>query len=328
MRRRSFLKSSAAAVAATGLPNSALKTSRKSKIVDFNFVLEPEFLARLDYQTQTLSHISPVIVDREMEQYLPTILSEYIPDESEAVRWLNQRNQLDVSAKADRLPNSNPLDMKANLRLYGEPFIADVVSHIQSQSQSPSDSVDQVALNIFTTTTEGSAIGWKVDDLGIRLIGEQGGVIGGRGDILPQSHGAGRHLFGSPVVRIYYKYPDTHPLVPCVNQPVYHVGFEIFTFPQWDWRTGSWSKGGTKISNLHAGSYTSSGRKCWVIYDNLHQWICLKDCNAIRGFQAIYNAVHSKVFAALVGIGIASWIAYTIATVIAGLVAASPVLVL
>lgn len=102
---------------------------------------------------------------------------------------------------------------------------------------------------------------------------------------------------------------DRHPLRPCVNEDVTHLHITLKRSKNTDDRQ-AWS-------HLHLGTYRSGGRKCFVLFDNLHPWICFKTCSPTQG--ELKRILQLAIAAALVaaGIGVAAWIVGSAATVLA-----------
>lgn len=63
---------------------------------------------------------------------------------------------------------------------------------------------------------------------------------------------------------------DTHPLKPCVSAPVTHVHLTI--------KKSQSTPDSEAYAKLHFGRYESGGKSCYVVFDNLHPWVCLKTC--------------------------------------------------
>lgn len=100
--------------------------------------------------------------------------------------------------------------------------------------------------------------------------------------------------FGVFYIRFEGFDPQPHPLVPCVYEPVRHVHFIIKRDSSTDDREA--------YMKLHLGTFTQAqnGRRCFVMFDNLHPWICARACEPDRvDFERLRDAIQNAIQAAL-----------------------------
>lgn len=144
-------------------------------------------------------------------------------------------------------------------------------------------------LHLLTPPQDGDEIG-----LGIQLEFEPESAK----PLAPQDWGQQFPGFFVYVGRI-----DTHPLSPCLDQPVKHTHLTLKRYSSTPDRE-AWAK-------FHLGAYRNPRRsKCLVLYDSQHPRICLKTCTPTReGLERLFRDALTALFAA---IGI-----YVSATVIA-----------
>ncbi|MDX8398715.1 MAG: DUF4157 domain-containing protein, partial [Gallionellaceae bacterium] len=125
--------------------------------------------------------------------------------------------------------------------------------------------------------------------------------------------------------------PHTHPLIPCVPIPVTHIGVTVR-------RKGPLSTGkGKIIANLHIGVYRdlATGRACFVMFESHATKLCLIFCfptwnDMKRAWRWLRDKIAKglKYILAALGIVVAAWIIYLIASAIATVLMALPVLAL
>lgn len=113
--------------------------------------------------------------------------------------------------------------------------------------------------------------------------------------------------------------PHTHPLEPCVSQPITHIGVVIR-------KKGPQSTGKGKISfDLHIGFYKDNvtGKICFVMFESKTRFcfkICLPNWDDIKAvWEKIRDTIADalKALFAAIGIVVAAWILYLIAEAIA-----------
>lgn len=312
MNRRCLLKLGAGGAVTTAVAQPQRtpdRTREAGRSEPFRFVLDPSYIGRYEVSTNQISDISPVVLPIEAEPYLQTYLANYRPSTEEAKAWIESHSGCCESNQGAGL-----LDVKSRFLLLGSAPAADLLL-AASQQAAPGNQTRELALEFYPTIAPGTSISAHAGSLGVHLSAVSQRNSGREAARLP----VGENIFKSPLLRVYFKYPDDHPLRPCVSVDVKHVGFEIFAYPDWDWRTFSWSSGGTRISSLHAGYFYNPEQNgyCAVLFDSVRPWFCMTTCDT---FARARQAVQSQIVAALVMLGIAAWLAAEIATVLAPLV--------
>jgi hypothetical protein len=116
---------------------------------------------------------------------------------------------------------------------------------------------------------------------------------------------------------VYFGLVHTHELRPCVTVPVKHVHL---TVKRW-----SWTDDRQAWTHLHIGMYGNRGSRCFVIYDNLHPWICIKT-PCTPSWSALKDGIKQglRLGLAAAGVVVAAWVieaaAATLATALFGLI--------
>jgi hypothetical protein len=108
--------------------------------------------------------------------------------------------------------------------------------------------------------------------------------------------------------RLQFRGPETHPLGSCVSQSVRHFHVELFRY----------ANGGYKyVTNFHLGTYRSSGRPCFVLYNSYSPRVCWKQCGpSLRDLQDMFKWLVAAAVA-IVGVYLAAWAIAAIAQVVA-----------
>lgn len=100
--------------------------------------------------------------------------------------------------------------------------------------------------------------------------------------------------------KLQFRGPETHPLGSCVSSNVTHFHVEVFrqnSRGRWDY-----------ILNVHLGAYRSSGRRCFVLYNNTRPYVCWKVCSPTWN-QLKQMFVWILIAAAVIaGVVLAAWI--------------------
>ena len=106
--------------------------------------------------------------------------------------------------------------------------------------------------------------------------------------------------------KLQFRGPETHPLGSCVSSNVTHFHVEVFrqnSRGRWDY-----------ILNVHLGAYRSSGRRCFVLYNNTRPYVCWKVCSPTWN-QLKQMFVWILIAAAVIaGVVLAAWIISAIAS--------------
>jgi hypothetical protein len=105
--------------------------------------------------------------------------------------------------------------------------------------------------------------------------------------------------------KLQFRGPETHSLSNCVTVPVNHFHVEI----QRQTRPGKWDY----ILNLHLGTYRSSGRRCFVMWNNYEPRFCWKTCGPTWDELRRMMLVALTAAAAIAGVALAAWVAALIA---------------
>ncbi len=331
MHRRDFLKFGGAAVTALSTTTTFGQDGPTSS--DFGFIVEPDFIARRDETTGQISHVSPVIVPQQFGDFLPSLLTDYMPSPDEAETWFKSRFSSCCTGGATSFDTSNPLDARASVTFLADPFLLDIPAHIaRHQAFMPSNGrvgpgqerpQDRIALNIYSSTNARDPIAVTQDQQGYRLHSQTSGL---RPDALQPMAAYGTNIYTSPWLRVFMAYPETHPLIPCEYRNVLHLKFDMFLWPNctWSWWSGcQYTSGGSQITSLHVGSV--SGQRCLVVFDSMHQWICVNTCNTM-GLS--YATVQNGIQRALASSPIPSWLVPTIAGILTGIVLSTGIVAL
>jgi hypothetical protein len=106
--------------------------------------------------------------------------------------------------------------------------------------------------------------------------------------------------------RLQFRGPESHPLGSCVSQSVKHFHIELFRQNS----SGGWNY----ITNLHIGTYWSSGRRCFVLWNNYRPVVCWKICSPTWDQLKQMLAWTIVAAAAIAGVVLATWVVATIAS--------------
>lgn len=104
--------------------------------------------------------------------------------------------------------------------------------------------------------------------------------------------------------------PESHTLGTCVRSRVRHYNFEVFRRNH----SGRWDY----VVNMHIGTYWSWGRKCFVMWDNWHPWVCWKVCGPSRGNLEEMLRWMLYLAAAIIAVAIAWWVVSWLAASVGG----------
>jgi hypothetical protein len=337
MNRRELLKFGGASIAAFATTRTFSGQEAGPGTSDFGFIMEPDYVARLNDATQEISHVSPLIIPAEFGSFLPALLSDYKPSAEEAETWFKSRFSTCCSGPPSRRDSSNSLDARSRVSFLGESFVADVAARISScpttgtaflpkatsaKGPLPLRSQDELVLNIYSLPWTPARIQISQDHMGYRLSRATSSTPG-----LRSMADYGTNIFTSPVLRIFMAYPEVHPLVPCEYRDVSHLKFDAFLWPDCgdSWWNCQWRSGGTQICSLHVG--TVVGMKCLVVFDSMHQWICVNTCN-LPSAKLDFSTVTNSIQQALASTPVPGWLIPSLALLIAGVVITTGVVVL
>lgn len=319
--RRSFLFTGAAAVPAALSVSSLINAEPIAKgefAQTHNFLIHPEVLARFNDRFEVIS-ASPWAISKEDADLLPYILGQRqlgpgILDNPE-LAGRSSKGSADSSRKLV-LPHGISFDRLASFQVHGEIPVSDIAGDI-NLARMNNQSLE-LSLNFADAVSKQTKARhhYSPSDKFMSLT------------LLPAN---AVRTGSSPFVPLYiripipipftnyslqFRGPDTgHRMTDCAPEARSHYHLEVFR------KTGIGSRTVT-VANFHVAIWKSGRQVCFAIANSEGRPVCFKKCTP--KFNDIKNAVQ----ASLIRVGIPLAIAAVMAAILAGLIVASPALVI
>jgi hypothetical protein len=250
-------------------------------------------------------------IPAEYEALLPKLVSPLSVSLSEIEEWAMTRCD-EVCIIPENLASPNPnwdaFESAMNVPIVGLPNMSDLIGKVITTI------VDGASLDLSLEFLYDSRLE-QARKIYLPLVQSHAFQQGEIAAIEPPSLVTGTNLLaGNPPPpsvamfgwKLQFRGPATHPLGSCVSSEVTHFNVEV---GRQNLR-GGWDH----ILNVHLGTYRSSGRRCFVLYNNTRPYVCWKVCLPTWD-QFKQMLVWILIAAAVIaGVVLAAWIISAIAS--------------
>ncbi|WP_169238377.1 hypothetical protein [Candidatus Roseilinea sp. NK_OTU-006] len=294
-----------------------------TEVVSATFILDQRTISQVNIQTNQVLHYALWGIPGEYEALLPKLVSPLSVSLSELEEWAMTRCN-EVCGIPENLaspsPNWDVFESAMNVPIVGLPNMSDLIG------KTITTIVDGASLDLSLEFLYDSRLeqAHKIYLPLVQLHAFQHEAT--IATIEPPRVETGAHLITvapPPSVTMFgwklqFRGPETHPLGSCVSQNVNHFHVEVFRQNP----SGRWDY----VLNVHLGAYRSSGRRCFVLYNNTRPYVCWKVCSPTRNQLKEMFVWILIAAAAIAGVVLAAWIISAIAS--AAATVAWPVLLL
>jgi hypothetical protein len=286
-------------------------SSGTTEVVNATFILDQRTISQVNTQTNQVLQYVPWGIPAGYEALLPKLVSPLSVSLSEIEEWAMTRCD-EVCIIPENLASPNPnwdaFESAMNVPIVGLPNMSDLIGKVITTI------VDGASLDLSLEFLYDSRLE-QARKIYLPLVQSHAFQQGEIAAIEPPSLVTGTNLLAGvsppPSVTMFgwklqFRGPETHPLGSCVSSNVTHFHVEVFrqnSRGRWDY-----------ILNVHLGAYRSSGRRCFVLYNNTRPYVCWKVCSPTWN-QLKQMFVWILIAAAVIaGVVLAAWIISAIAS--------------
>jgi len=281
-------------------------SSGTTEVVNATFILDQRTISQVNTQTNQVLQYVPWGIPAEYEALLPKLVSPLSVSLSEIEEWAMTRCD-EVCIIPENLASPNPnwdaFEAAMNVPIVGLPNMSDLTGKVITTI------VDGASLDLSLEFLYDSRLE-QARKIYLPLVQSHAFQQGEIAAIEPPSLVTGTNLLAGvsppPSVTMFgwklqFRGPETHPLGSCVSSNVTHFNVEV-------------GRQNLNILNVHLGTYRSSGRRCFVLYNNTRPYVCWKVCLPTWD-QFKQMLVWILIAAAVIaGVVLAAWIISAIAS--------------